>query len=65
MNSKSGYNRSGLSRLVVEEVEEESRDIPEDNDQINENLTFRRRCTEGWKSGCKRNSDWKGEPRKK
>ena len=64
LNSKSGYNRSGLSRLVVEEREEESRDIPEENDKESENLTFKK-SSEGWKSGCKRNSDWKEEPRKK
>ena len=48
LNSKSGYNRSGLSRLVVEEREEESRDIPEENDKESENLTFKK-SSEGWK----------------
>ena len=43
---------------MVEEREEESRDIPEeiDNYKEEENLAFKK-SSEGWKSGCKRNSD--------
>ena len=63
LNSKSGYNRSGLSRLVLEERPEESQDgtpSPEEDTPYPRGL---RNTANGWKSGEKRKDGIEPEPR--
>ena len=52
LNSKNGYNRSGLSRLVIEEREEETLEITKPGEQPDpKGLPS---MSEGWKAGEKR-----------
>ena len=63
LKSKSGYNRSGLSRLVLEERPEESQDgtpSPEEDTSYPRGL---RNTANGWKSGEKRKDGIEPEPR--
>ena len=49
LNSKNGYNRSGLSRLVIEEKDEETLELPHTTDQPDpKGLPT---LTGGWKAG--------------